>query len=149
MIDLGADGIYVWDVNCVQTFTSGTTSCFAPPINAIGGFNATSSPDIVPVGGNNCTYTKVAGYLVCAQPYTSSICLNNVCKVVLINSIVEVFDDYYLANLTVGAGFIGYGVASEMWSGLIDPYTNTASYSVQLTQFEVPASTINLGVTNN
>jgi len=33
---------------------------------------------------------------------------------------------------TIGAGFIGLGAKSQVWVGLLDPETNTATYSISL-----------------
>lgn len=52
----------------------------------------------------------VAGYRVCANNYTTEVCFDNVCKYMLVKSIVYIYDNYYLPNHFVGAGFIGLGM---------------------------------------
>lgn len=74
----------------------------------------------------------VAGFNTCGNVYTTEMCINNICKIVLVHSITNINSDSLLMGQTIGAGFIGLGAKSQVWVGLLDPETNTATYSISL-----------------
>jgi hypothetical protein len=64
--------------------------------------------------------------------FDTRVCIGDSCKIMPVYDVYRITEDYLMYNQKGGFGVIGMGPLSPVWEALVDPATNSSTYSIAL-----------------